>query len=86
MVLGDLEALGDEARQVGRAGVVDAAVVVDVLGQPQQDLVGGRRDRRRTVMGVDDEEVDGVGTDIDDTKAHGATVDARGCCPARAHA
>ena len=62
MVLGDLEALGDEAGEVGRPRVVDAALVVDVLREPEQDLVRGRGDRRRTVVGVDDEQVDGVGT------------------------
>jgi hypothetical protein len=35
-------------------------------------------------VGVHDQQVDGVGTDVDDTKAHGATVDARRRPAARA--
>ena len=62
------------ARPGRRAGVVDVAVVGDVLGQPQLDLVGGRRQGLRAVVGVDDEQVHGVGADVDDPEAHGPHV------------
>ena len=47
------------------------AVLVEVLGQPQRLLERGRRHRRGTPVGVHDEQVPGVGTDVEHAEAHG---------------
>ena len=57
-------------------GLGDRAVVVEVLGEPQRLLVGVRRQRRRAAVGVDHEQVAGVGADVEDAEAHGANVPA----------
>ena len=61
------------------AGVVDVPVVGEVLGEPQLGLVGVRRQRPRTVVCVDDEQVDGVGPDVEDPEPHRAPPDVRPC-------
>ena len=43
---------------------------LEVLGQPELLLVGGRRHRRRAAVGVDDEQVARVGADVEHTEAH----------------
>ena len=59
----------------------DRAVVVEVLGEPQRLLVGVRRQRRGAAVGVDHEQVPGVGADVEDAQAHAPrTTD---CDPAR---
>ena len=53
---------------------VDGTLLVEVLGQPQRLLVGERRQRRGASVGVDHEQVSGVGPDVQDADAHGSTV------------
>ena len=62
------------ADQVGGTGVVDEAVVGDVLREPQLDLVRGRRQGLRAAVRVDDQQVHGVGADVDDPEAHGPRI------------
>ncbi len=57
---------------------VDGAVVVEVLGQPQRLLVGVRRQRGRAAVGVDHEQVPGVGPDVEDAQTHGVNGTAEG--------
>ena len=47
----------------------EVAAPVDVLGQPQHALVRELRGRLGAAVGVDDEQVHGVGTDVQDTRA-----------------
>ncbi len=54
--------------------VGDPAVVGDVLGEPQVDLVLARRERLGAGVRVDDEEVDRVRSDVDHPEAHAPNV------------
>ena len=72
LVLGDLEALLDERHEPVGPAVLDPAVVEHVLGEPQVDLVRGGRQRVRAGVGVDDEEMDGVRSHVDDPEPHGS--------------
>ena len=71
LVLGDDDGVGDELGQRLDPALGDLAVL-EVLGQPQRLLVGVRRQRGRAAVGVDHEEVPGVGADVEDAEAHGA--------------
>ena len=53
---------------------VDPAVRLDVLGQPQLDLVRRRRQRVAADVGVDDQQVHRVGSHVDDPESHGSNV------------
>ena len=53
-----------------------------VLGQPQLDLVRRRRQRVAADVGVDHQQVHGVGSHVDDTESHGSNV-ATGVPPPR---
>ena len=46
--------------------------VVEVLGEAQRLLVGVRRQRRGTAVGVDHQQVPGVGPDVEDAQPHGS--------------
>ena len=69
-----VEALLHEAGQPVAPRVGDQAVVGDVLGQPQLDLVRGRRQRLGAGVRVDDEQVHRVRSDVDDPEAHAPNV------------
>ena len=51
-------------------GVVDAAVVGEVLGQAQLGLVGVGRQRPRALVRVDDQQVHGVRADVEHREPH----------------
>ena len=74
LVLGHLEALLHEAGEPVAALVGDQAVVGDVLGQPQVDLVLGGGQRLGSGVRVDDQQVDRVRSDVDDPEAHAPNV------------
>ena len=48
--------------------------VLEVLGQAQRLLVGVRRQRGRAAVGVDHQQVPGVGADVEDAEAHGPNL------------
>ena len=56
------------------AGLRHGAGLVEVLGQPQRLLVGERRQRGRAAVGIDHEEVPGVGADVEDAQTHGSKL------------
>jgi hypothetical protein len=57
--------LGDEVQQFGLPLAVDVAVVVKVAHQRQRPLVGRKGRRARSRMGVHEQQVDGVGPDVE---------------------
>ncbi len=74
LVLGDLETLAEELDEPRRQLVADEAVRSEALGQAQVDLVGERRERMGAGVRVHDEQVDGVGPDVDDAQPHPSTL------------
>jgi len=70
LVLGDREALAGERHERLFARGGDRAVRLDVLGEPQLDLVRRGRKRMRADVGVDHQEVDRVGSHVDHAKSH----------------
>ena len=54
----------------------DRAGLVEVLGEPQRLLVGVGRERGGALVGVDHQQVAGVGTDVEHAQAHGANLPA----------
>ena len=86
LVLGDRQALLGELHQRVGPGRVDVAVRLHVLREPQLDLVRRRRQRVAADVGVDDQQVHGVGSHVDDPESHGSNVATRGrrCCGGRA--
>ena len=54
--------------------VVDPAVGSQVLGEAQRDLRLPGGERRRTLMRVNDKQVNGVGADVEHSQAHGCTL------------
>ena len=52
-----------------------------MLGKAQRDLLLGRRIRRGAVMGIDEQQVDSVGTDVENSHAHVPTLPPRGVSP-----
>ena len=70
LVLGDDDGVGDEAGQRLDPALGDLAVL-EVLGETQRLLVGVRRERGRTAVGIHHQEVSGVGADVEDAEAHG---------------
>ncbi len=67
----------EDAHEVGERvapGLRHLPLVVEVLGEPQRLLVGEGREGRGAVVGVEHEQVPGVGADVEDAQAHGATV------------
>ena len=74
LVLGDLEALAEELDEPHRQVVADEPVRSEVLGQAQVDLVGERRQGVGAGVRVHDEQVDGVGPDVDDAQPHPSTL------------
>ena len=77
LVLGDPQRLGREGGERVDPGLGHVAGVVEVLGEPQRLLVGVRRQRRGAAVGVDHQQVPGVGADVEDAQAHGSNVLAR---------
>ena len=73
--------VGDELGERLDARLGDRAVVVEVLGEPQRLLVGVRRQRGRAAVGVDHQQVPGVGADVEDAQAHGPNATGRGHAP-----
>ena len=65
-----LAGVGDRRDQRVRAGVGEPAVRPDLLGQPQHRLLRVRRPRMRAEVRVDDEQVNGVGTDVENSQSH----------------
>ena len=61
------------------ADVTDRAVRLEVAHEPQHGLLRRRRDGSRAPMGIDDEEMHGVGTDVENTEAHVVSVLVGGC-------
>ena len=76
-VLGHAQRLADEPHQPVGAGRTDGAVVAQVLGQPQLLLVRGGGPRPRAGVGVDDEQVHRVRTDVEHAQPHAATLPRR---------
>ncbi len=72
-------ALADRGEDGGDALVADRAVGLEVAHEPQHRLVRRLGDRAGARMGVDDEQVHGVGTDVEDPEAHAASVAAAAC-------
>ena len=72
LVLGDHDGVGDERGQRVDPASGVTAPSVEVLGEPQRLLVGVRRQRRRAAVGVDHEQVAGVGADVEHAQAHGS--------------
>ena len=72
-------AVGDEVGERVDPGLGDRAVLVEVLGEPQRPLEGVRRQRRGTTVGVDHEQVPGVGADVEDAQSHAANATAAAC-------
>ena len=74
LVVGELHALAHEVDQPVGLLVIDRTVGRHPLGQAEGDLVRRRRQRMRTWVGVDDEQVHGVRPDVDDAEPHALTV------------
>ena len=66
-VLRDLLRGQDEAHERVDAGPPDALAVDDVLREAHLGLVRVGGDGRGAVVRVDDQQVDGVGTDVEDS-------------------
>jgi hypothetical protein len=84
LVLRHHEGLGDEPAQRLDTLLRHAALAVEVLGQTQRLLVRERGQRRRTAVRVDDKQVPGVRTDVQNPNAHGPHAIATrrvGTCP-----
>ena len=62
---------GDDRRD---ALLADRAVGLEVPHESKHRLVGRHRDRPRPAMGIDHDEVHGVGSDVENTEAHTASV------------
>ena len=75
LVLGDRQALLGELRPARRRRPGRCCrPAVEVLGQPQLDLVRRRRQRVAADVGVDDQQVHGVGSHVEDPESHGSNV------------
>ncbi len=66
----DVAGVGDRGDERVRARVGQPAVRADLLGQAQHRLLRVRGPRVRTEVGVDHEQVNGVGTDVENSEAH----------------
>lgn len=58
--------MADETGEIACPGVIDAAFIVDVLGQAQRHFVRCRGDGQATAVRIDDEEMHGVRSHVDD--------------------
>jgi len=74
LVFGEREALVSERHQRVGAYPADRAVLVDVLRQPQLDLVRRSRQRMGADVRVNDEQVDRVGTHVDHAQSHAVNL------------
>jgi hypothetical protein len=66
LILGDLDGIGDEGTQPVLPFGIDRSVIAQVLRESEHLLVRGGWQGRCSDVGVDDQEVDAVGADIED--------------------
>ncbi len=66
----------DEVDQLVDGHVVDPAVGVEVLGQPQRHLELRRGHRRSAVVRVDEQQVDRVGSEVENAQSHATKLSA----------
>jgi AcrR family transcriptional regulator len=71
--------LADRGEDGGHPRIVDRTVGLEVAHEPQHRLVRRLGDRTGARMGLHDEQVHGVGTDVEDPEAHVASVAAAAC-------
>ena len=74
LVRGDLHRRGAEIAERVYPGPGHGTALVEMLGQPEGLLVGERRQRGRTAMGINHEQVARVGADVEDAETHASKL------------